>query len=208
VPKLLHLRCSPRPGSASSAGAEAFLAKFRQARPAWDVDLEDLWRETLPEFDGAALEAKYARLGGRNFSDPERDAFAVVERMALRFSLADRVLISSPMWNFGVPYKLKQWFDLIVQPWLTFTFNPAEGYRGLVKDRPTIVILASGSDFVTGMNRGRVDMATPYLRDILRFVGVHSVRFIAIGPTIGGRDQVAAARAAAERQLIELAAAF
>jgi FMN-dependent NADH-azoreductase len=208
VPKLFHLRCSPRPVSASSAGAEAFLAKFREARPAWDVDLEDLWRETLPEFDGAALEAKYARLGGRNFSDPERDAFAVVERMALRFSLADRVLISSPMWNFGVPYKLKQWFDLIVQPGLTFTFNPAEGYRGLVKDRPTIVILASGSDFVTGMNRGRVDMATPYLRDILRFVGVHSVRFIAIGPTIGSRDQVTAARAAAERQLIELAAAF
>ena len=75
-----------------------------------------------------------------------------------------------------------------------FTFNPAEGYRGLVKDRPTVVILASGSDFVTGMNRGRVDMATPYLRDILRFIGVHNVRFVAVGPTIGPRDQVDAAR--------------
>jgi FMN-dependent NADH-azoreductase len=77
-----------------------------------------------------------------------------------------------------------------------------------MKDRPTVVILASGSDFVTGMNRGRVDMATPYLRDILRFIGVHSVRFIAIGPTVGPRDQVEAARAAAERQLVELAALF
>ena len=184
------------------------MAQFRQARSSWDIDLQDLWRETLPEFDGPALEAKYARLGGRSFSNPERDAFAVVERLALRFSLADRVLISSPMWNFGVPYKLKQWFDLIVQPGLTFSFNPAEGYRGLVKDRPTVVILASGSDFVTGMNRGRVDMATPYLRDILRFIGVHSVRFVAIGPTVGPRDQVEAARAGAERQLTELAALF
>jgi FMN-dependent NADH-azoreductase len=208
VPKLFHLRCSPRSGSASSAGAEAFLAKFRQVRPSWDVDLLDLWRETLPEFDGAALEAKYARLGGRSFSDGERDAFAVVERMALRFSLADRVLISSPLWNFGVPYKLKHWFDLIVQPGLTFAFNPAQGYRGLVKDRPTVVILASGSDFVTGMNRGRVDMATPYLRDILRFIGVGNVRFVAIGPTAGAADQVAAAREQAQRRLIELAAAF
>jgi FMN-dependent NADH-azoreductase len=112
------------------------------------------------------------------------------------------------MWNFGVPYKLKQWFDLIVQPGLTFTFSPAEGYRGLVKDRPTVVILASGSDFVTGMNRGRVDMATPYLRDILRFIGVHSVRFVAVGPTVGPRDQVDAAREAAQRQLSELAALF
>ena len=208
MPKLLHLRCSPRAGSASSAAAEAFLAKFRQARPSWDVDLQDLWRETLPEFDGAALEAKYARLGGRSLSDSERDAFAVVERLAVRFLLADRVLISLPMWNFGVPYKLKQWFDLIVQPELTFTFSPAEGYRGLVKDRPTVVILASGSDFVTGMNRGRVDMATPYLRDILRFIGVHSVRFVAVGPTVGPRDQVDAAREAAQRQLSELAALF
>jgi FMN-dependent NADH-azoreductase len=168
----------------------------------------DLWRESLPEFDGAALEAKYARLGGRSFNEPEREAFAVVERMALRFSLADRVLISSPMWNFGLPYKLKQWFDLVVQPSLTFAFDPAQGYRGLVKDRPTVVILASGSDFVTGMNRGRVDMATPYLRDILRFIGVHSVRFVAIGPTAGAADQVTTARDAAQRRLIELAATF
>jgi FMN-dependent NADH-azoreductase len=118
------------------------------------------------------------------------------------------VLISSPMWNFGLPYKLKQWFDLIVQPGPTFAFNPAEGYRGLVNDRPTIVILASGSDFVTGMNRGRVDMATPYLRDILRFIGVHSVRFVPIEPTAGAADQVTAARDAAQRRLIELAATF
>src|ERR1700744_4820709 len=94
VPKLLHLRCSPRAGSASSAAADAFLSKFREVRPSWDIDLQDLWRETLPEFDGAALEAKYARVSGRSFSDPERDAFAVVERLAVRFLLADRVLIS------------------------------------------------------------------------------------------------------------------
>jgi FMN-dependent NADH-azoreductase len=95
-----------------------------------------------------------------------------------------------------------------VQPGLTVSFSAADGYRGLVKDRPTIIILASGSDFVTGMNRGRVDMATPYLRDILRFIGVHSVRFVAVGPTVGPRDQVDAAREAAERHLTELATLF
>ena len=116
-----------------------------------------------PEFDGEVLEAKYARLGGREFSNAQREAFAELERMAMRFALADRVLISTPMWNFGLPYKLKQWFDLIVQPGLTFRFDPAQGYLPLLKDRPTIAIVASGGDFVTGMNRGRIDMATPYL---------------------------------------------
>ena len=30
----------------------------------------DLWRESLPEFDGAALEAKYARQAAGAFNDP------------------------------------------------------------------------------------------------------------------------------------------
>jgi FMN-dependent NADH-azoreductase len=49
--------------------------------------------------------------------------------------------------NFAIPYKLKQWFDLIVKPRLTFRFDPAQGYLPLLKNRPTVVILASGSDF-------------------------------------------------------------
>jgi FMN-dependent NADH-azoreductase len=208
VPKLFHLCCSPRAASESSAGADAFVNRFRQARPGWDIDVMDLWRETLPEFNGEALEAKYARLDGRNFSAGQREAFAVLERMAMRFALAERVLISTPMWNFGIPYKLKQWFDLIVQPGLTFRFDPAQGYLPLLQNRPTIVILASGSDFVTGMNRGRIDMATPYLREALRFIGVSDVRFALIGPTVGPAEPVRLAREAAHRLLTEMAAGF
>ena len=208
MPKLFHLRCSPRPASESSAGADIFVTRFQQLRPAWDIDLMDIWRETLPEFEGDTLDAKYARLSGREFSGTERDAFAVLERMAMRFALADRILISTPMWNFAIPYKLKHWFDLIVQPGLTFRFDPAQGYLPLLKNRPTVVILASGSDFVTGMNRGRIDMATPYLRETLRFIGVSDVRFALIGPTAGPAEAARLARETAHRHLVELASGF
>jgi FMN-dependent NADH-azoreductase len=208
VPKLFHLRCSPREESESSAAAEAFVVRFRQGRPDWDVDVMDIWREALPEFQGDALQAKYARLNGRGFSDAQRDAFAAIERMATRLAQADRVLISTPMWNFGIPYKLKQWFDLIVQPGVTFRFDPAQGYLPLLNDRPTIVILASGSDFVTGMNRGRIDMASPYLREILRFIGITNVRFALIGPTAGPAEPARSAREAAHRRLTDWASSF
>ena len=208
MPKLLHLCCSPRPASESSAGAHAFVERFRAARPNWDIDEEDIWREHLPEFEGAPLEAKYARQNGQAFSPAQRDAFAAIERMVVRFALADRVLISTPMWNFGIPYKLKQWFDVVNQPGLTFRYDPAHGYLPLLKDRPTIVILASGSDYVTGMNRGRTDMATPYLREVLRFMGVINVRFVPIGPTAGPAEPIQAARDHAHRRLMELAATF
>ena len=128
--------------------------------------------------------------------------------MYKRQSLADRVLISTPMWNFSIPYKLKQWFDIIVQPGLTFRFDPSQGYLPLLKDRPTLVILASGSDFATGMNRGRIDMATPYLRDILRFIGIDNVRFVPIGPTTGPQQPIEVARDRAHRRLAAMATSF
>ena len=142
MPKLFHLSCSPRADSESGGGARVFLDRFRQARPDWDIDVMNLWKDHLPEFEGYILEAKYSRLGGRPFTDSQRDAFAVAERIAVRFALADRVLISTPMWNFGIPYKLKQWIDVITQPGLTFRYDPAQGYLPLLKDRPTIVILS------------------------------------------------------------------
>jgi FMN-dependent NADH-azoreductase len=208
MPKLFHLNCSPRADSESAAGAKVFLDSFRKARPDWDIDVMDLWRDHLPEFDGYVLEAKYARMNGRALTESERDAFAVAERIAVRLALADRVLISTPMWNFSIPYKLKQWFDVIVQPGLTFRFDPAQGYQPLLKDRPTIVIVASGSDFITGMNRGRTDMATPYLREALRFIGISDVRFVPIGPTTGPAEPIRAARESAHRRLGELAVRF
>jgi FMN-dependent NADH-azoreductase len=78
----------------------------------------------------------------------------------------------------------------------------------LLKDRPTIVILASGSDFLTGMNRGRIDMATPYLREALRFIGVSNVRFVPIGPTTGPVDPIRTAREIAHRRLADMATTF
>jgi len=168
----------------------------------------NLWKDHLPDFEGYILEAKYARMGGRTFTDSQRDAFAVAERIALRFALADRVLVSTPMWNFGIPYKLKQWFDVITQPGLTFRFDPSQGYMPLLNDRPTIVVLASGGDYITGMSRGWTDMATPFLRQALRFIGVNDVRVVPIGPTTGPIERIHAARESAHRRLAEMAARF
>lgn len=208
MPKLFHLECSPRAESESAAGARAFLDGFRKVRPDWDIDTMNPWRDHLPEFEGHVLEAKYARMNGRAFTDSQSEAFAAAERIAIRLALAERVMISTPMWNFSIPYKLKHWFDLIVQPGLTFHFNPSTGYQPLLEDRPTIVIVASGGDFVTGMNRGRTDMATPYLRDALRFIGISDVRFVPIGPTTGPVEPINEARSLAHRRLAELARRF
>jgi FMN-dependent NADH-azoreductase len=51
-------------------------------------------------------------------------------------------------------------------------------------------------------------MATPYLREALRFIGVSDVRFVPIGPTAGPAEPIRAARETAHRRLAEMAKRF
>ena len=186
--KLFHLVGSPRPDSESLAGARVFLDNFRKARPDWEVDEMSVWSDELPEFDGEILQAKYARIAGRAFTDSQRDAFAVAERLAVRFALAERLLISTPMWNFGIPYKLKQWFDVISQPGLVFGFDPEHGYTGLLTGKRATVIYTSA---VYGPGRGPAfgsDFQAPYLEDWLRWAGVDDIRTIHFRPNLATTD--------------------
>ncbi|MER2267665.1 FMN-dependent NADH-azoreductase [Methylobacterium oxalidis] len=196
---LLHIAASPRGSfSRSAQAAHVYIAALRAIDPSLSVDHLDLWQTDLPPFDGAALAAKYARLSGRAHDLCESTAWAGIEAMVARLDRADRVLVSTPMWNFSVPYRLKHWIDLITQPGLTFAFDPASGYRPLLRPRPTVVVLASAGDYATGESRGRPDLATPYLQAALGFIGLTDPIVVPVARTIGP-DADEAALAATER---------
>ena len=168
----------------------------------------DLWKERLPEFDGAMIDAKYARLANRDFNSEEAKTWGVIETMVGRLKTADRVLIATPMWNFGIPYKLKHWIDLITQPGLTFKFDPATGYSPLLPSRPTLVILSSAGDYATGVSRGRPDLATPYLRAALSFIGLTDLTFVPCGPTVVPEEDVRVAKRKSSARLSDAAVHF
>ena len=54
---------------------------------------------------------------GQESSEDELRAWTRVEDVIADFKAADKYVLSVPMWNFGIPYRLKQYFDVLVQPW-------------------------------------------------------------------------------------------
>ncbi|MGO4671446.1 FMN-dependent NADH-azoreductase [Bosea sp. 2YAB26] len=207
--RLLFIQASPRKAdSASSSSAQHFLAALQARLPTLSVETLDLWAAELPQFDGAMLAAKYARLARRDLNAPEQAAWRVIEGMIARLAGADLVLIATPMWNFGIPYKLKHWIDLVTQPGLSFSFDPATGYTPLLRSRPTLAILASAGDYSEGPSRGRPDLATPYLKAALGFIGLSDAIVVCQGPTIGPDQEVAEGRTHVHARLEEIAASF
>lgn len=208
--KVLHIDVSPRKSASRSREvAKAFLDAYRAAHPADTIETIDLWSHDLPAFDGPAMEGKYAVMSGRAHNPEETKAWQRVTAEAERFKAADKYLFSVPMWNFGVPYKLKHYIDVITQPGLMFSWSPDKGFVGLVTGKPVAMIYASSGDYRPGSGAEGIDFQKPYLDWILKFWGFETVHTLRVAPT-AGPDPVAIDRtvAAAKAEAAALAKTF
>jgi FMN-dependent NADH-azoreductase len=204
--KLLNIQASPRIGrSASIAVAEHFLAVYRKKHPSDTVETLNLWETELPEFDGATIDAKYAVMHGQAHTPAQLEAWQAVKRIADRFKSADTYLFSLPMWNFGIPYKLKHFIDVLVQPGLAFNVKPDGGYEGLVTGKPAVVIYARGGAYGPGTGAEGYDAQSAYMRQILGFIGFTDIKEIFVEPTLAGPTANADAVAAGKPKAAELA---
>ncbi len=207
--KLLYVKSSPRKERSNSiAAADAFVGAYQEAHPGDQVVTLDLFTQDLPPFDGFALNAKYAILHGQSHSDQERAAWKAVEEAIQQFTSADKYVFAVPMWNFFIPYRLKHYLDVIVQPSYTFSFSPEEGYKGLVSGKPVMLICARGGEYPPGTEMEAFDFQTKYLKTILGFIGLTDVRTLLIEPTLASPETAAQKREAAISKARKLAKSF
>jgi FMN-dependent NADH-azoreductase len=206
MPKLLYIEASPRKARSKSVEvAKAFLDTIRNANPSVEVDTLDLWSTELPRFDGSTIDAKYAILHGQPHTAEQAKAWKHVEDVIARFKAPDWYLFSLPMWNFGLPYVLKHYIDVIIQPGLTFSFSPAEGYSGLVTGKKAAAVYARGGAYGSGTGMEGYDMQSKALAGILGFIGLTDLTPIFIEPTLAAPDQVDTTVAKAKEQAVAVA---
>ncbi len=203
--KLLYIKASPRDAAFRSvAVADAYLAALKAKTPDLEVDVLDPWTTGLPEFDGNRANAKLTVFGGGTNEGEQATRWDEIVAIAQRFASADRYLFAIPMWNGGIPYKLKQYIDVIHQPGLLFGFDPQKGYFGLLENKQATLVYTSGAfsaDFPSPAFG--VDHQSSYMRAWLNQAGIADITEIRYQPTIltadpeGDFERTKAAAAAA-----------
>lgn len=204
---LLHIHASPKGArSASLRLANVFLDEVRRLEPDLEISRLDLFEDALPEFAGDAAIAKFAPLFGETRTPAQEDAWAAVLAQIERLDAADRILLSTPMWNYSIPYRLKHYFDLVLQPRVTFGYDPQKMLHfGMLRNRPVQLILTRSSvipgDFT--------DFQLPYLKFAFDVMGMRDLSVLAAWrttrPTPEAREEYVASF---EPQAREAAAAF
>ncbi|PMS17061.1 FMN-dependent NADH-azoreductase [Trinickia dabaoshanensis] len=189
--QVLYIEGSPNKAySASIDVCSAFLDAYRSANPGHVIRKFDVWDEGLPEFGEDALAAKYAGLNGTALTPEQAGAWRRIEELAAPFHEADKLLFGVPLWNFSIPYKLKQLIDLISQKDVLFSFD-SSGFAGLLRGKKAAVVYARGLSYSSPGSltpASEFDLQRPYMETWLKFVGVEDVAGIVVERTLFGAD--------------------
>lgn len=168
---------------------------------------DDLAAHLAPERtirrDLATMPAPHISLAtvGAFFSDPathgpeDRQATALSDALIAEIEAADDILITVPMYNFGVPSALKAWIDQVVRIGRTFSFD-GESFAGLLQGKRAFVVIAYGAAGYAGDFRP-ADFVAPYLSFVLNFIGITDVTVIPVEGINMGQGDTAEAEARA-----------
>jgi FMN-dependent NADH-azoreductase len=206
--RLLHIEASPRKQrSASRQVALAFIDAWQRHHPASTIDTLDVWSTALPAFDGAALDAKYAGLSGRSRTPEEEQVWKDIEALAARFHQADVLLFSVPMWNFGIPYRLKHLIDAISQKDVLFSFDE-RGLIGMLAGRKAVTVAARGASLGGAFPEIDYDYQAAYMAMWYRMVGITDIHTVTVDKTLMGEQADTVSREQACKDAVTLAAAL
>jgi FMN-dependent NADH-azoreductase len=180
--RLLDIQSSPRGESSDSiALTKSFIVACKSRSSSVDVDTLNVWHERLPDFDSETIGAKYKAVKHEAMSEPESKVWERIQSLIQRFQNADRIVLGTPMWNFGLPYKLKHLIDLVAQRNYLFVYDGKQ-YGPLLNVKKAVVVYTRGSRFLEGspIPPSQFDHQTTYLDFWLQLIGVRDLRSVIV----------------------------
>ena len=166
---ILKLDASARTeGSVSRELADALAVQLAAGGA---ITRRDLSETPVPQIDGAWVKANFTPAEKRD--DADRVALGLSDSLVSEVEAADQIVIGVPIYNFSVPAALKAWIDQVARAGRTFRYTE-NGPVGLLEGKTVWLVVASGGTALDS----EIDFATPYLRHVLGFLGLHDVRVI------------------------------
>ncbi|MEC9248297.1 MAG: NAD(P)H-dependent oxidoreductase [Pseudomonadota bacterium] len=206
--KLIYVESSPRKERSHSIKiARTFLDEYSKVNPTDSIETIDLWDKHLPDFNEDRLNAKYSLMHGQNPTDSEQEAWKEIESLFEEFNDADKYVFSVPMWNFGFPYTLKHYIDVITQPGLAWSHSPDEGFKGLVRGK-ALAIYATGGSYAPGSETEAFDLQKPSFEGWLGFIGLTDISRLIMAPTLASPEDLITLENALSEEVKKLASVF
>ena len=201
--RILHVSASPRGDRSSSRKlAKEFLATWVAGHPGDTVTDRDVGHAPPAHVTEAWVAAAYTPAD--THSPEVAAAIAESDTLVAELFAHDVIVVSVPMYNFGIPSTLKAYIDNIVRVNKTFAmdFTQPNPYVPLVHGKKLYVLSSSGgAGYGPGGPLAGYNHETTYLQAIFGFIGVTDSTVVlcenANGAPPAKEESLAAAKVAA-----------
>jgi len=148
-----------------------FITKFNQIFPTSDLTILNLYDITLPRIEEQQLYTIWAKQDSNEPLLPEEAKLATIsDQLLAQLKAHHRIVIATPVHNFNVTSRLKDWLDNILIARETYRYLAAPLANGrsseglLTDDYRVLVLIASGSIYTRHDYYEQLDFAPNYLR--------------------------------------------
>lgn len=174
--RLLVVETSPRgDASVSRNMTRRYLAEWEALNPIGTIIIRDLAEQSLPHVTMPWLAAYFTPADAQ--TPDMKGQLELSDTLARELLECDELVIATPVYNYNIPAALKAWIDHIVRKGLTLGFDG----RGLVSGKKATLLIASGGEYGEGSPIRDRDIATQYLRMILKVLGFVDITVVAGG---------------------------
>ncbi len=191
---ILHITASIRNDDSVSSALGGTLIKTLTDSSGAQVTSRDLSRNDLPLISEERFAANLTPAAER--TPKQAELAAIADTLIAELQAADTIVISSPIYNFGVPASLKAWADLVARAGTTFKYTE-NGPVGLLAGKKAYITAASGGTPIGS----EMDFMSSWLTFFLGFLGIKDVEIVAADGIMGadGEAKIAAAHDRAEK---------
>jgi FMN-dependent NADH-azoreductase len=176
MPTLLVIESSPRGDQSMSRGlTKMFIESWLKSNPDGHIIERDLIKSNLTFVSMPWLGAYFTP--SEHHTIEMKNILKLSDDLVNEILTSDHIVIGTPVYNYNVPAVLKAYIDHIVRKGLTLGFSG----EGLVHGKKCTILMASGGVYTKDSPIHDRDIATNYLKLILKVIGIEDVRVIAGG---------------------------
>jgi FMN-dependent NADH-azoreductase len=168
---LLRIDSSLRLKNSYSRNAgDHFVQAWKERNPHGSISIREVGTCHVPHLEQEVLEKFYT-------AGDTSDCLKLSDQLIAELFACDEILITVPMYNFGIPSSLKAYFDLVLRTGKTFRYDEDEAI-GLLKNKKTYILSVMG-DFKTDIP----NLVEMHLQQILNFIGIREIYYYSLDGT-------------------------
>ncbi|EKF55223.1 ACP phosphodieterase [Galbibacter marinus] len=156
-------------GSYSRSLGDFFIQQWAKQNPSSTIKRRDLVDNEIDHLNQETLEGFFGKPFHTNLLE-------LSDKLIDELYNTDILLLTVPMYNFGIPSALKAYFDLVVRVEKTYTYQGST--PGLLNNKKAYIICSMG-----GQNAEEKSLVEIHLRRILSYIGITDVHCFTIDST-------------------------